>query len=554
MGFQRFLGLMMAVLQSAIVFSVTPKTSGDVKSVLVELDSVIAHAQQYEAKKKVRLESLRKQLSGAQSLEARYQLNMQLYKEYRSYQNDSALAFLSRNLTIARRQHNADREANCLSLMAYQSASVGRYPDAELLLARVNANGVSRQTLYNYYTALHYIASEESYYSGVKRLRDSLAVVAGQYEGKLFALADKRSPAYKELLCSTLFNNNQLDAAMRVNDDWLAMTPDSSREFALVAYYRFLIFNAKGDVRSAEYWAARSAICDVRHAVMDQGSLWSLADMISGSDINRSYSYIRYSWQCSLFFGTNKRTAQISPVLGNIELAYQKKLHEANVWLVIISSCAVLLAITALLMLFYSNKQRHNLAAARNSLKHRNDQLQESNLQIKASSERLAAVNAQLYEADQVKEAYIAHFFAICSDYIDRMDEMRKHTNRMIKAHQVDELYQMTRSTEQKDKDIEKLYDHFDSTFLNLFPTFVDDFNALLRPESRITPPADGKLNTILRIFALIRLGFDDSGKIAEFLRYSVNTIYNYRARTKNGALSDRDNFEQNVKNLGRIK
>ena len=44
---------MMAVLQSAIVFSVTPKTSGDVKSVLVELDSVIAHAQQYEAKKKV---------------------------------------------------------------------------------------------------------------------------------------------------------------------------------------------------------------------------------------------------------------------------------------------------------------------------------------------------------------------------------------------------------------------------------------------------------------------------------------------------------------------
>ena len=86
------------------------------------------------------------------------------------------------------------------------------------------------------------------------------------------------------------------------------------------------------------------------------------------------------------------------------------------------------------------------------------------------------------------------------------------------------------------------------------FPTFVDDFNALLRPECRITPPADGKLNTILRIFALIRLGFDDSGKIAEFLRYSVNTIYNYRARTKNGAISDRDNFEQKVKNLGRIK
>ena len=136
---------------------------------------------------------------------------------------------------IARRQHDADREANCLSLMAYQSASVGRFTDAEALLQRVGNRGLSRQTLYNYYRALNYVNSEESYFSGVKSIRDSLAVEAGQYEARLFEIAVKRSPAYKELLCSTLFNNNQLDAAMHVNDDWLAMTPDSSREFVQVS-------------------------------------------------------------------------------------------------------------------------------------------------------------------------------------------------------------------------------------------------------------------------------------------------------------------------------
>ena len=66
-----------------------------------------------------------------------------------------------------------------------------------------------------------------------------------------------------------------------------------------------------------------------------------------------------------------------------------------------------------------------------------------------------------------------------------------------------------------------------------------------------ITLPNKGTLNTDVRIFALIRLGIEDSSRIAEFLHYSVNTIYNYRAKIKNGALGDRDNFESQVKLIG---
>jgi len=58
-------------------------------------------------------------------------------------------------------------------------------------------------------------------------------------------------------------------------------------------------------------------------------------------------------------------------------------------------------------------------------------------------------------------------------------------------------------------------------------------------------------LNTDLRIFALIRLGIEESSKIAEFLRYSPNSIYAYRARIKNKAAGNRDEFEKNVKEIG---
>ncbi len=93
---------------------------------------------------------------------------------------------------------------------------------------------------------------------------------------------------------------------------------------------------------------------------------------------------------------------------------------------------------------------------------------------------------------------------------------------------------------------------YLDNTFLKLFPTFVDDFNALLRPGEEVLPKKTGHLNTELRIFALIRLGITDSVKIAQFLRYSVTTIYNYRTKLRNKAACDRNMLEEEVQRIGR--
>ena len=65
-----------------------------------------------------------------------------------------------------------------------------------------------------------------------------------------------------------------------------------------------------------------------------------------------------------------------------------------------------------------------------------------------------------------------------------------------------------------------------------------------LLEDEQVVLKRDELLNTELRIFALIRLGIDDSSQIAEFLRYSVNTIYNYRAKVKNKARISREDFE----------
>lgn len=203
------------------------------------------------------------------------------------------------------------------------------------------------------------------------------------------------------------------------------------------------------------------------------------------------------------------------------------------------------------------HRRNKQLATARNALTESNDELASVNNQLSAVNAELSSVNAQLSmvnsqlsESNRVKEEYIGRFMSLCSQYIDKLDNYRKMVNKKMKNKELEELFLMSKSTELKEKELEELFLNFDSVFLHLFPNFVNDFNALLQPEVRVQPKEDNRLTTEIRIFALIRLGIEDSSKIAEFLHYSVNTIYNYRARIKNGAIGNREQFERQIKTL----
>ena len=252
------------------------------------------------------------------------------------------------------------------------------------------------------------------------------------------------------------------------------------------------------------------------------------------------------------------RSWQIAPILNVIEKNYQSAMeHNTKVlrMSIIVVSILALLLLGVLLFLHRRNRQ---LDAARSELKQSNDELASANGQLSSLNSllstlnaQLSTVNSQLSEANNVKEEYIGRFMSLCSHYIDKLDDYRKMVNKKMKNKELDELFQISKSTELKEREMEELLQNFDSVFLHLFPNFVDEFNALLQPEMQIRPKEENRLVTELRIFALIRLGIEDSSKIAEFLHYSVNTIYNYRARIKNGALDNRESFERRVKLLG---
>lgn len=374
------------------------------------------------------------------------------------------------------------------------------------------------------------------------------------YRDTLFSILSPNSEDYlmrKEVL---LTSQNKLKEALKINDIRLSKCKKGSHEYGIVAYYRYLIYRSLKDEDMVKYWLLQSAICDVKCAINDQASLWILAEILSKEkDVERSYKYINFSWKVNKKFCTRIRSWQISPVLGTIDHNYQAELKKVNHRLIFAIICVSLLVIALALLTFYVNKQKSYLSNARNELKKTNTQLEELNNKLSSTNGMLKASNDKLNESNGVKEEYIGQFLGACSHYIDKLDKMRLNVNKMVKNKQYNELYSMTKSSEVKEQELEELYANFDKVFLNLFPNFVEDLNGQLKEECQVHLSSPNKLSTIVRVFALIRLGIDDSTKIAEFLHNAVNTIYNYRAKLRNGALNDRNEFEKKVRELGTL-
>jgi DNA-binding NarL/FixJ family response regulator len=100
--------------------------------------------------------------------------------------------------------------------------------------------------------------------------------------------------------------------------------------------------------------------------------------------------------------------------------------------------------------------------------------------------------------------------------------------------------------------ELKEIFGNFDATFLNLYPNFIDEFNALLIDGEQIIPKTGDILTPELRVYALIRLGITDNNKIATFLHYSPQTVYNYKLKIRNKLAVSKEAFSVFIRQIGK--
>ena len=539
-------------------WSAVHPTAASIDSILHCIDEAISVSDQY-VQKKERIAYLKSRADQAETLSAKYELTYQLYAEYLPFVNDSAIYYLERCSDIAIQMGDDSKAGGCLSLTALCCSNAGMYVESEAILKTINPEKLHGIDLGLYYYASGHISGELAYYGKFENMRRQYAETSANY----FLLAQKYLPVghkyYNQCREKLAQDRKDFRQALAINNEWLHNVKPGSAEYALISFYRYLDYKALGDSIQMMYSLGESVLADIRNAVMDQGSMWEMANLLmANGDVDRSYRYICFTSDCADRFGSRQRLSHISPLLTRIAKEYKAKEEKSGRSLRLTVIAISILSLMLLAALAYVYRKRNQLTVTRDQLAKSNAQLQDSNAQLSSLNSQLSSLNSQLTilnsqlsEANSVKDMYVGRFLRLCSVYIDKLEDIRKKVIKRVKNRQYTELAELTRSVEFTSKETDELYATFDTAFLQLFPTFVDDFNALLNPESHILPPDNKSLNTAIRIFALIRLGITDSSKIAEFLHYSVNTIYNYRANVKNGAVCDRADFENRVRQIG---
>jgi len=529
---------MMAVLSASA-------TNIDMEKEYARLDDAIARSAQYIVQRQQKIKSLERQLKATKDARRQYQLCYDLYLLYYPYIHSQACVYLNRCISLAEKEGRRQEANHCRAMLAKYFISSGFYDEARICLQDIDTTTLDRHGWALYDVARYTINAELAFYTNLPEMKQHYEGLKNHYEKAMMPLLSKDDDIYRETYQNQLIAQGKTQEALRYNDQWMKQTSPDSHSYALVALYRYLAYKALGDTTKMMYWVTQSVINDIQLGVTDQGSIWELSNqlMLKG-DLKRAYRYISYASECANTFGARQRKWQVAPLMDSLAGQY-KNASEQSQRRLMASLCALsILCIFVIVLLLMTMKQRNHIRRTRNLLYLSNANLQKSNA-------RLADSNIRLADSNRVKEEYIGQFLELCSLYVNRIDKIKKRTARYLKSKQYAELERIIHSKDNNDEDASELYKSFDSAFIHLFPHFVDDINALLRPDAQLSVEKDGQLSTSIRIFALIRLGITDSSKIAEFLHYSVNTIYNYRARVKKGAFCDKDDFEEKVKMIG---
>ena len=534
-----------------IFLSIPIFAGSEMDSLLRVLDRTVDDFQIYSNMKEAKINKLKDLLKYTTSYSQKYEICGKLYDEYSFYKSDSALVYARKKLLIAEKLNNkrnlTDARLNLASIMGI----TGMYKEAMDIVNKVDVNEAPDLKAYYFHInrTIYGFMADYASSSQEKRRYDEITAA---YRDSLLIVNAPSSSAHVMVRSDQLIINKKYNEALKLLLNYYPTIKNNIHDRAIIAYSIALAYHGKHERDLEKRWLTTSAIYDLQSATKEYISLRLLAyTLYEDGDVDRAYKYIKRSLDDALFCNARLRTFEISKMLPIIDKAYQQQSDSRQRLMMITIFSISTLSVLLMLAVFFVYRQMKKLAVARKNLSDANKLLNDLNHELSATNIQLNNTNETLLEANLIKEEYIGRYMDQCSAYIDKLDDYRRLLNKTATAGKIDDLLRVIKSKQFIEDELKEFYDNFDSTFLQLFPTFVDEFKLLLSDYEDVTLKSGQLLNTELRIFALIRLGITDSVKISHFLRYSLSTIYNYRTKLRNKAICKRGEFEENVMRIG---
>ena len=524
--------LKLLISASVILASVClARAASRADSLLSVLKQTVAQRDVYKNSKEAEIKRLRTNYEKAPGGEKKFFALGDLLDAYTYYNTDSCFSILRRKEEMARKIGNPDLIVNARLNRANLLGQNAMFTDALAILDSIPPANVPeylrpfyfyiKRTLYGNLTLLSVEEeTRDKYRRLTQQARDSLMAIkaAGSFEHDLIQADSYNyagSPDKAIALLLPYFNSGKL----------------RERDRASCAYTLSESYRRAGNKEHEKEMLLTAAISDMKLASREYAALHKLAVMLyEEGNLDDAYEFLRICIDDAVAGNARMRQLELNETFPIVNSVYLDTVHRQSthqIWMIVAVSMLLLFVIAGCWLLYRQNKR------------------------LDATKSQLQQAYTDIREASAVKDAYLGRYMDLCILYIAKIDGYRRHLRKILKSGKIDELEAELKSNTLITEDLKKFYANFDAAFLAIFPDFVDRFNELLRPEERIYPKGKEELTPELRIFALIRLGINESSRISQFLHYSSSTIYNYRTRVRNKAINSRDTLEEDIMKIG---
>ena len=536
------------------------------------LDREIAGCEVYDNKKEERIAELRRGFNVEKDAAKQTEILKYLAYEFNSYNADSALYYVEKCLKHPYIQGNEQETLSLIIRKADIFAHAGLFPDALETLGNLSRTNIPDNLLEDYYSTycalyqyLSEYTAEHGRYTDYEHMRtiyaDSLRQVTrpGSFNDLIYVMTEKARKGEEEAAISALKNE-------------LSKYQPGMREYSILASTLAYINKTVGNDAEYKRNITMSAISDVKGSVKENMSFREMATMMfEDGDVDHANYYLKKSIADANFYSALMRNAQSSKMLPVIDEAYSSRQKQLTSRLRTMMWCSIILSAILIVTVFFILKQFRKLREANRKIRQANEELSDLSDKLKESVNQLAEMNTRLgetnneladknseladknrllLESNRTKEQYAGLFMEYCSSAISSLSSYQKSLKVLAaQGGNRASLLKKLDSSEISEEMLKRFYQMYDEAILQLYPDFVEKFNNLLLPQERVSLKSGELLNTELRLYALIRMGIDDSAKIARFLRCSISTVYTYRSKMKKRALRP-ETFEEDVKEI----
>ena len=541
---QRYVVILLLFLTT--ISSAMADTTDDL---IQRVDSIMDNISQIYGKKQARIDFYKSMAEKSRKPETLLSAYDKLYDEYFVFQFDSAMVYVDKAIQLADRigdkYHHDKSRIEKASLLAVG----GLYGEAVELLGEIDSTTLDDDLRFTYTITHYYVYTYWADYCRDNMYSPRYRERADSYLKQAVAML-RPTDSYYDFFWGEYYiyveRNDQ--RALRHYFNTLKTAPVESRWYAMAAYAVANNYSANNDYNKYEEYMLRACISDLLNCTRENLAMQDLAMYMfkKGDDnILLAERYINFAMDDAKNYNNRLRIIEISQKLPVIVSTYREKLSSQNSLMRMALLGVSVLCVFVVVILYFYSRQNRQLA------RHRHE-LSQSNHLLSSLNEKLNTLNSRLLDTNSRRERLAKLYIDLCAKYIDRLSKFEVLVKRKIKVGQVNDLLNTASSSRLSEEDAATFMNSFDTAFLDLYPSFVTEFNALLKEDGQIVPPHKGRLTTELRIYALIRLGVKESSEIAALLFYTPRTIYNYRSTIKSRA-RNRETFESEVEQLCRV-